>query len=110
MRPEATTCPAPALATKISLVEAGPASEAMREPHDKRTADGKDYDQSKGYVPTTGARRRQGADRRQYDYVAASIHTQAGAATRLRFYVSEWLGFIGELHKNMSPLFRGNLR
>jgi glutathione S-transferase len=105
------------LATKISLIEAGQKFEAYAVDRvTKRTADGKDYNaiNPKGYVPTLvlDDGRVLTENVAVLSYVASldPTHRLAPRPGDFGCYrLLEWLGFVnGELHKNMSPLFRAD--
>lgn len=104
-----------ALASHIVLEEVGVKFELARvNLKDKRTANGEDYNtiNPKGYVPTlrldTGEVLTENTALLPYlGALNPQLHLMPAFGSIDFYRVSEWLAYIaGELHKNISPLFR----
>jgi glutathione S-transferase len=102
------------LASNIALREAGVRFELVKVGRDKRTADGKDFNQlnPKGYVP---ALELDGGEVLTENVTVLQYIADRNPAAKLaptygtmeRYRLMEWLSFINsEVHKNFSPLFR----
>jgi glutathione S-transferase len=106
------------LATWISLLEAGQTFETFSvDRATKQTADGKDYNtiNPKGYVPALVLDNGEVLTENVAVLAYVASLDKSGklgpAPGTLAFYrLLEWLAYVnGEVHKNVSPLFRPNL-
>jgi len=101
------------LASHIALREAGLSFEIIRVGHDKKTADGADFNaiNPKGYVPVLqlddGQLLTEGPTVLQYIADRRPTTGLAPAPTDFqRYRLQEWLGYINsEIHKSFGPFF-----